>query len=443
MGGDTMDQKSTLCKLTAAVLSCILCCTGGKALASTTDETGELPARFDLRDEGAMTSVKHQYHGSCGIFSAMAAIESNMIKQGMADSSLDISEEHFSWFTFGKGSSDDPDDPLAGDRYNLGTEGYEKASGFWKIIGTLACWTGVVPASWIPQCEDLVPIDESLRYASVAHLQNATKFDESDRDDIKRHLMEKGAMQLAYFSIGKPEHYSSYGAYYQSDWNYFDQENNPDDLNGGGHAVCICGWDDNFPKEYFIETPPGDGAWICKNSWGPNTTAGIDGYTYISYYDTSLHDFIQYEMEPTDNYDSIYQLCGGAFAAYTVRNMGWEYANIYTAKKDENLTAVSIILHESELPYEISIYALNDDFENPRDGELLAQISGTEKYAGYRTYPLHTACQVSAGQKFSAVVKTGIKPSATIFFDKNADNSGTSFYIKTTIPAESSLRQKT
>ena len=55
-------------------------------------------------------SEKH----SCGIYSGMAAIESIMIKNGMADNTIDLSESHFSWFTYGKGSSDDPDDPLYG-----------------------------------------------------------------------------------------------------------------------------------------------------------------------------------------------------------------------------------------------------------------------------------------------------------------------------------------
>ena len=65
------------------------------------------------------------------------------------------------------------------------------------------------------------------------------------------------------------------------------------------HAVTVVGWDDDYPKENFIEgrQPPHDGAWIVKNSWGavdeefPNKDEwGIDGtgYFYLSYYDQSL-----------------------------------------------------------------------------------------------------------------------------------------------------------
>ena len=91
-------------------------------------------------------------------------------------------------------------------------------------------------------------------------------------------------------------------------------------LERDNHSVCIVGWDDNYPASNFthpqvdmdddeaakVTTPPGDGAWIVKNSWGcadgtgtavnddsqvlGKTDWGVDGsgYFYISYYDNSL-----------------------------------------------------------------------------------------------------------------------------------------------------------
>ena len=437
-----MKHKNILRMLTVGVLCSTLCCTVMTVPVFSAEGTEELPARFDLRDEGAITSVKSQYHGTCVLFACFAAIESNMIKKGMADSTLDLAEQHYSWFSYGKSGPDDPDDPLSGDWEQDGLNCYNHGASYWLVTGTLASWTGVVPASQIPDCEQFVEIDESLRYADIAHLQNARLFDMEDTEGIKRAIMKNGGMHIGYFNVRKPEHYSQYGGYYQSDLMGTDDDD-PSKLDGGGHTVCLCGWDDNFPKEYFIETPPGDGAWICKNSWGPETTAGVDGYTYISYYDRSLSNPMQFDMEPADNYDSIYQRCGSMRAAYTTSNRGWVYSNIYTAKKDENLTAVSIVTHEADLPYEISIYALKDGYENPRDGELLAQISGTEHYAGYHTYPLESSCTVAAGQTFSAVVKTGIHPSTTTFMDKNPDNSGTSFYLLYDEKGESSWHDAT
>ena len=418
-----MKHTFFLRRLTAAALSCTLCCTGMTVPAFSADNVEELPSSFDLRDEGAMTSVKQQYGGTCGIYSGMAAIESYMIKNGMADNTIDLSESHFSWFTFGKGSSDDPDDPLYGDGQELGVSGYTKLATTINFSGVLASWKGVAPESETgEENKKQQPVDESRRYESIAHLQNAVEYPLSDPDTIKKNLMKNGAMQIGYAVISTPNRLSEQGGYYETLYT----GNNMKELDGGFHAVCLCGWDDNFPKEDFIETPPGDGAWLCKNSWGDQW--GNDGYFYISYYESSLNECVQFFVEPTDNYDGIYQWCGLPIGRISFKNKGYVYANVYTAKKDENLTAAGIFIYDPDQTYEISVYALNADYKKPQDGELLAQISGTEQYKGYHTYPLHTACHVAAGQDFSIVVKTGIKETSYLYFDTNGNGTGKTYY---------------
>ena len=418
-----MKHKSILRMFTAGVLCCTLCGSGMTVPAFSADDEPELPAKFDLRDEGAMTSVKQQYGGTCGIYSGMAAIESFMIKNGMADNTIDLSESHFSWFTYGKGSSDDPDDPLYGDGQEMGIKGYTPLATTINFTGVLASWKGVAPESETgEENKKQQPVDESRRYESIAHLQNAVEYPLSDPDTIKKNLMKYGAMQIGFTAISTPNRLSEQGGYYETLYN----GSNISELDGGFHAVCLCGWDDTFPKENFVETPPGDGAWLCKNSWGDQY--GNSGYFYISYYESSLNECVQFFVEPTDNYDGIYQWCGLPVGRIRSKNVGYIYANVYTAKKDENLTAAGIFTYEPDQTYEISIYALNADYKNPREGELLAQISGTEPYIGYHTYPLHTACQVANGQDFSIVVKTGIKETCDIYLDTNGNGRGITFF---------------
>ena len=55
------------------------------------------------------------------------------------------------------------------------------------------------------------------------------------------------------------------------------------------HQVSLVGWDDSFSSNNCSITPPGDGAWICKNEWG--TGFGDGGYFYVSYYDKTLCAF--------------------------------------------------------------------------------------------------------------------------------------------------------
>ena len=421
-----MKRNSFLRILTAALLACALCCTGMTFPVVSADDTEELPAKFDLRDEGAVTSVKQQYGGTCGIYSGMAAIESVMIKKGMADNTLDLSESHFSWFTFGKGSPEDPDDPLFGDGMELGVSGYTHLANSFNFAGVLACWKGVVPESDTPEeNKRQEPLDESQRYASIAHLQDSTEYPLSDPDTIKKKLMENGAMQISYLNVHSPILYSEQHGYYETLYD----GTNVKELDAAWHSVCLCGWDDNFPKESFVETPPEDGAWICKNSWGDTTVSMEEGFFYISYYEPSLYQCVQFDVEPTDNYDGIYQCCAYPHGVQTLQDRGFAYANIYTAKKDENITAAAIYTCDPDLPYEICIYALNEGYQNPRDGKLLAQISGTEPYEGYHTYPLHTACQVAAGQSFSVTVKTGIKQQAHLYFDMNGSGPVKTYYM--------------
>lgn len=73
---------------------------------------------------------------------------------------------------------------------------------------------------------------------------------------------------------------------FDAETEYFNEKTNSVYHNNtyeANHDVAVIGWDDNYPKENFKITPPGNGAWIIKNSWADNW--GEKGYAYISYYD--------------------------------------------------------------------------------------------------------------------------------------------------------------
>lgn len=73
--------------------------------------------------------------------------------------------------------------------------------------------------------------------------------------------------------------------------------------------MSLIGWDDTFSRDNFAVVPPGDGAWLVKNSWG--AAFGDAGCFWISYYDTPLDNAVFYDVVPSNAYDHNYQYDGG------------------------------------------------------------------------------------------------------------------------------------
>ncbi len=388
-----------------------------------------LPARYDLREEGYVTPAKSQVGGTCWAYGHIGAIESNMIRKGMAEPTLDLSEAHMIWFGRGQGGPADPSDPLYGDGVNLGTEAYIQGGGLYWVTGPLLAWEGVVRESDAPAHQDRIPMDESLRFRSIAHLQNMRKYSKNDALMIKQTLMEKGALAFSYFIPSNIECMSPQCGFYQT--LYVPGDPARSKVEGGGHTVTLVGWDDNFPKENFNETPPGDGAWILKNTWGENASRTEKGFFYMSYYEPGIADISLLDMESPDNYSGIYQYDGDSDTSYTTghgSDYGFLQANVFTARKDENITAVGFYINNYDVPYEAEIYALEPDFADPRDGRLLTSVSGTADYIGYYTVPLAPGCGVRAGQLFSVVIKTAPCAHTTCHFDRHCFAPRTSFF---------------
>lgn len=81
------------------------------------------------------------------------------------------------------------------------------------------------------------------------------------------------------------------------------------------HAICLVGWDDgfdkeNFGKEYGKELPKHDGAWLAKDSMGPEY--GNDGYFWISYESQLLFSGTLYT---SDKYSEVIAYDGGCMDA--------------------------------------------------------------------------------------------------------------------------------
>ena len=431
-----MKQVSFLRKLTAALLSCMLCCTGMKVPAFAADDADELPARFDWREEAPeiLTPVKSQIGATCWAYALIGCAESNLIKKGLADSSLDLSESHLIWFCSGQPAPTDPDDPCYGSvPILLGTKAYTTIPGRGGYDSTAAClagWQGVVYESDAAPHSAQEPLDESLRYHAIAHLQNIDCFDVSDSQNIRTQLMNRGPLRCEFYSSYQHP-LSEQAGYYFPDFSIEEQKEGK--YSGGWHDVVLVGWDDNYPKENFTHEPPGDGAWIIRNSYGEDYQNTDHGYFYISYYEPSLsyNCMVHYDFEPVTNYGNVYHYNSSQIATRihtTKDNMGFATANVFEAEKSEKIAAVGFFSDRPNEGYEISVYALEPGFMNPQDGTLIETVSGTAEYKGFHTVKLPQSYAVDQGQIYSVVIMTSPKKDDSFYLDFYCYREGVSYY---------------
>ncbi len=288
-----------------------------------------------------------------------------------------------------------------------------------RASGYLTRWSGP-----ILEGTDTYPSDNKgrplLETTGIKHVQEIIFIPKRktalDNDTIKQMIMQYGAVHSSYNSSSQ----------YYSDGKktYYTPIEKP--AKSGGHAITIVGWNDDYDKSNFVITPEGNGAFICKNSYGEAT--GENGYFYISYYDKSLAiksmSAVYCNPEEVDNYNSVYQYDPlGPLTSISGSSEFSYCANVFpekgkTTQSNELLTAVSFYTHTQGMKYDIFIipdYTDSTDFLNMKDPVL----SGTMKYAGYHTVDLKEAISIEKGKRFAVVVKlTSIGGDARQYVEK-------------------------
>jgi C1A family cysteine protease len=329
------------------------------------------PSFYDLRTLGKLTAVRDQGNcGSCWAFATYGSLESNLLPSETRDfSENNLKNTH----GFDPGHCDGGNEQMS--------------------TAYLTRWSGPVYETDDPYnpASNISPSGLTLRKLMQEVLIIPDRADSLDNESIKQAIMTYGALMTSmYFNSG------SYNSLYRS---YY--------YNGttlANHAVAIVGWDDNFDKNKFSSVPPGDGAFIIKNSWG--TGWGENGYFYISYYDTQIgkYNYMFNGTEPTTHYGHIYQYdpLGWITSLGYRSNTGW-FANVFTASASEGLSAVSFYTASPDSSYELYIYS--NVASGPTTGSLAGSQTGTIASAGYHTISLNLPVPLTAGQKFSIVVK--------------------------------------
>lgn len=399
----------------------------------TTKKATALPSSYDLRTQNLTTSIKDQgVTGCCWAFAAVKAIESYGLKAGLlTPDTADLSESHLAWFSYSP--STNTSDPMYGDGlvtasnpFSLtgsSTFPYENGGSSILAIFTLAKWSGVVAEANAPFTADTdaqmqqmalsMQQMENMRYSALAHMQQADCIDEymftnnyyysnsSMITEMKQSILDNGALDIAiYYDKSYLSNRSGSSAYYQTAYT------GSRSVNAANHCVTIVGWDDSYSASNFHSRPAGNGAWLIANSYG--TEANDNGYFWLSYYEPSICDITSFQIEPADNYDTVYQYDGFGWSNAQYTSAGnVKTANIFTADSSspQQLRAVSFYTLSDNQKYKIEIYR-NVTSSSPISGTLIeaCTTSGTITKNGYHTVTLPTTVNVAAGEKFSVVV---------------------------------------
>ena len=360
-----------------------------------------LPSSWDSRNHGWVTPVKNQLPlGTCWTFAANAVIETQLLRTGRG--TWDLSEKNMTLLS-----------GLEGD-WNLGANNDIAAA-------YLLRWSGAVLESndvyfsngnasynvtsakheW-EVTRPSVPLDPELHIQHIIRIPDLDGTAET-RSALKSAIMEYGAVSVAARWTGNSR--AGCSAYYNGS-------------SGCDHAITAIGWDDNWSTNNFSVKPPGNGAWLIKNSWGSNDGAS-NGYWYVSYYDTQFgtdSSTVFIPATPEENYTAVY--------GYDKHGVLYDFvqehvekspyydpfdlmAAVFTSGWNEELAAVGVYNLLSSSPYEISIYTnVTRNAETPTAGGVLAcQLTGTLSHAGFTTIPLPSPIPLADHTTFSVVYR--------------------------------------
>lgn len=345
------------------------------------EQNGFLPSYWYAGDYGKKPTVRRQYSQSnCWAVAAASAIESSLLPRRdqlfvLGEQDVQISPDHFVYrnvFTV---------DPAAGGSYYM-------------AMAYLTGWQGPILQKDDPYGDMKSP--EGL--SPAVHVQEIRIFEEADEEELKKAVMEYGAVQASLYMsteqtrVDEPYYNAMTSAY------YYPQEMTQN------HDIVILGWDDSYSRFLFKNIPSRDGAFICQNSWGEEF--GEDGIFYVSYEDANLGVMAAAysQIESADNYDRIYQAddCGWQSSQGYGSDTCW-FANVYTAQADELLAAAGFYVTGRNARYEVWLV---HDFEGEASfakRELLAQ--GSFPDIGYYTVDFEEKPVLAQGERFAVAVR--------------------------------------
>ncbi len=357
-----------------------------------------LPARWDWRETGKVTSIKNQSScGACYAFATAADFESKLLIAG--EGTFDLSENNIKECNI-SGTS-------------CGGGNYETVANFLSKYGTVLESCDLYVDSNVA-CNNGCTYQQTLldwRIISADNVPAAV--------DLKDHIFNVGPVYTALYA-GDANDTAFMREFNEYDSSYTLYNTDTFTVN---HAVLIIGWDDDL-----VHTG-GTGAWICKNSWGTSwgDTCGYGaerGYFTIAYGSASIGKYSSYAYDYQDynadgdllNYDEYGWTSQWGYDDRT----GWGLCK-FVIPSQVFVTRVEFWTNDVTTDVDVYIYDSFNGFDT--SGLLASSLDNSFGEAGYHSVALDSLPQISAGNDIYAVVKF---TNATYGYPIVADQTGSS-----------------
>lgn len=331
-----------------------------------------LPSAYNSKEHGRSVKAMNQGNTTnCWAYASLAALED----AALPTKTLKLSVEHM---------------VKSVSQFSNVYDGGE----YTRAVAYLSSWMGPVTLNDNP-----FGVGISNAAPEVAgHVQEVQFIQDKNLDKIKNAVMDYGGVTSSFYAANLQNFSAS--PYYNRDTAAYYYAG----VASANHDIVIIGWDDHYSKDNFSLTPPGNGAFLCMNSWGADF--GNEGVFAISYYDVNIgtSSVFYSGIEDTDNYDTIYQ----ADQAGWVGQAGYgkdtaQVASVYTANADSCIEAVSFYATGADTSVEV---AVRPKFTNAADLQNLTYVQSLEyENAGYYTIRLSEPVFVQAGEKFAVCLK--------------------------------------
>lgn len=343
-------------------------------IVNTNQDNTVLPSYYNYEEEERINGVKNQGNfGTCWAFAALSAVESTLLPEEVCD----FSEDHLTM----------------NNSYNLTSN---QGGDYQMAVAYFTAWQGPVFEEDDPYGDGITNSD----IPPVKHVQEVQIIPAKDYKEIKMTILKYGGVQSSLYAANTNSRLVE-SAYYNKATNSYcyDGDEIPN------HDIVIIGWDDNYDKNNFNSEVEGDGAFICRNSWGESF--GTNGDFYVSYYDSNIGNYnVAYtKVEDKDNYDNIYQsdLCGWVGQVGYGKEEAY-FSNVYKSEGEEELKAVGFYSTGPNTEYSIYFCEKYDGTTAlSRRGDPV--VTGTLKNAGYYTVNIDKTIHLNKGQEYAIIVK--------------------------------------